>query len=152
MMLPDVDDVLASLADTVATGIAPHVQDEHAASLCRTVVQLLGSVRARVAAEGPALAEDNDDLRALLARLRDAVPAPVAEEVDAALAWSGDGSSPTVPSLQAEARVLRGALVACINAIPDREHPARAEIRAYLQRQLDRQRPWLIDAFTGPRR
>ena len=72
--------------------------------------------------------------------------------VDAALVTPPPHGYPTVARLQQEATVLRSALVACIEALPDREHPGRAAIRAYLARQLARQRPWLVEAFTGPRR
>ena len=37
MMLPDVDDELACLIDTIEAEIAPHVDDDYAASLCLTV-------------------------------------------------------------------------------------------------------------------
>ena len=62
------------------------------------------------------------------------------------------GGYVAVTELQREALVLRQALVACIEVLPDRDAPARAAIRRYLTHQLERQRPWLVDAFTGPRR
>ena len=152
-MRPDADHVLASVIDTFERYIAPEVHDEYAASLCLTVGQLLRSVRARVAHEGEALWDDNRELRELLGTLRPQVAPTVGGLIDDALVPAGDPDAyPSVARLQAEADRLRGALVACIEAIPDREHPARAAIRVYLGHQLDRQRPWLVDAFDGPRR
>ena len=153
MMLPDVDDELACLITRSRLDITPHVHDDYAASLCLTVAQVLRSVRARVAHEGQALHDDNAELRELLAQLRADVAPATADEIDAALARaSATGGYVAVTELQRQAIVLRQALVACIEALPDRDAPARAEIRRYLANQLERQRPWLIDAFTGPRR
>ena len=116
---------------------------------------MLRSVRARVAHEGEALYEDNRELRALLTTVRDQVDAHVGAGIDEALAHgrdtAGDGYV-TVKRAHAEAVALRTALVACIDAVPDRQHPVRRAARVYLQHQLERQQPWLVDAFTGPRR
>ena len=153
MILPDVDDELACLIDTIEAVITPHVDDDYAASLCLTVAQVLRSVRARVAHEGQALHDDNAELRELLERLRADAGAATVDQIDAALAQaSATGGYVAVTELQREAMVLRQALVACIEALPDRDAPARAAIRRYLTHQLVRQRPWLVDAFTGPRR
>ena len=132
------------------------MDDDYAASLCLTVGQVLRSVRARVAHEGRALHDDNSELRELLGRLRSEVDATTAERVEAALAEAASipsgGGYVAVADLQQQAMVLREALVACVAAIPDRHAPARAAVRTYLTHQLERQRPWLVDAFTGPRR
>src|SRR4029078_12389942 len=48
MILPDTDDVLASIIDTFDRYIAPQVVDDYAASLCLTVSQLPRSLRARM--------------------------------------------------------------------------------------------------------
>ena len=151
MMYPDVDDLLASILDTFERHIAPEVRDEYAASLSLTVAELLRSVRVRVALEGEALWTDNAELAALLSELRPQVPGEVAEIIDAALAVTIDGY-PSVPRLRAQAVPLRAALVACIEALPDPAHPGRVATRTYLSHQLQRQQPWLISAFVGPRR
>jgi hypothetical protein len=153
---PNADDVLATVIETFDHEIAPHVHDEYAASLCLTVSQLLRSVRARVAHEGTALSEDNRELRELLFSLRGDVPARVAHHIDLALDLAPadqpvDGYR-SVVQLQAEAVVLRAALVEVIEAVPEGDQPTHGSIRSYLRRQLERQRPWLVDAFTGPRR
>jgi hypothetical protein len=151
MMYPDVDDVLASVIDTFERFIAPHLHDEYATSLGLTTVELLRSVRARVAHEGEALWQDNAALRALLTDLRPAVPEAVQRAIDDALAAGIDGY-PSVPRLQQEALGLRAALVACIEALPDADHPGRRAARAYLAAELRSQEPWLVHAFVGPRR
>ena len=151
MMYPDVDDLLASVIDTFEQHIAPHVDDEYAASLCLTVAELLRSVRVRVAREGEALAEDNAELADLLVDLRLHVPPDVIALVDEALASPLDGY-PSVARLQRKAEELRRALAAAIESLPDPDHPGRVAARAYLTNNLRRQEPWLVQAFVGPRR
>ena len=151
MMYPDVDDLLASVIDTFERYIAPHVDDEYAASLSLTVIELLRSVRVRVALEGEALADDNAELADLLADLRPHVPPHVVALVDDALASPVDGY-PSVARLHRKAEGLRGALVAAIESLPDPDHPGRVAARAYLTNHLRRQEPWLVQAFVGPRR
>jgi len=151
MIHPDVDDVLASVIDTFERYIAPAVDDEYAKSLSLTVAELLRSMRARVAHEGEALYDDNAELRALLATLHPMVPTDVQAEIDTALAHRVEGY-PSVPRLQQEALALRAALVTCIEALPDIDHPGRQAVRTYLTHELARQQPWLIHAFVGPRR
>ena len=152
MIYPDTDDVLSSIIETFDRYIVPQVHDEYAASLCLTVSQLLRSVRVRVEQEGDALYADNAELTSLLGLLRSEVPAREALVVDAACQPAGADGYRSVRRLRQEATRLREALVACIEAIPDRDHPGRVAVRGYLQQQLQRQQPWLVDAFTGPRR
>jgi hypothetical protein len=157
---PTADDVLAAIIETFDRYLLPEIHDEYAASLALTVSQLLRSVRARVAHEGEALWEDNAELRSLLAtlapRLREGTAASVAAAaaVDSTLASSAPRTDTywSTPRLQAEAMALRAALVDVIEALPDGDHPARAAIRGYLEANLRRQEPWLVDAFTGARR
>jgi hypothetical protein len=149
---PNADDVLASVIDTFDRYIAPEVRDEYAASLCLTVSQLLRSVRVRVAEEGQALHDDNEELRRLLVGLRDDMSPPVRTQVDEVLGAPTPEAYVPVARLQADAVSLRGVLVACIDDLPDRVHPGRQAIRTYLAHQLERQQPWLVDAFTGRRR
>jgi hypothetical protein len=152
MIRPNVDDVLAVAIETLECDIAPHVEDEYIESLCRTVSQLLRSARARAVHEGPALHEDNSELRALLVSLRDVVPAEVAEPIDRVLAAGGPGATyRSIAELEAEATSLRAALTDAIDLI-EIDTAAHADVQTYLQHQLERQRPWLVDAFTGPRR
>jgi hypothetical protein len=152
MIYPEVDDVLGAVIVTLEEVVAPSVGDENAASACRTATQLLRSMRARLRHEPAALQADNDDLRALLHGGRDQLLEDVRRTVDGALAATYGAPSASVAQLQAEARGLRAALVAAIDAVPHRSHQFRVAARAYLERSLERQAPWLVDAFTGPRR
>jgi hypothetical protein len=150
MMHPGVDEALESIVEAVERDIAPHVQDEYAASMCRTVAQMLRSVRVRVAEEPAALAADNSELRELLAAHADRHPDRAA--LDAAVRASAERSAPTLADLQADAESLRAALTAVIETVPDSTDPARKAAREYLRHSLERERPWMVDAFTGPRR
>ncbi len=151
MMYPTADDSLAAIIETFERDIVPLVDDEYGSSLCLTIGQMLRSVRARVALEGQILHEDNTDLRALLTGIREQVPGPLAAAIDATLEAPPEGLRP-LEDLQAEAVELRRVLEDCISAVPDAASPTRASIRDYLTRHLERQRPWMVDAFTGPRR
>jgi hypothetical protein len=151
MMYPDVDDLLASVIDTFERYIAPHVDDEYAASLSLTVTELLRSVRVRVALEGDALADDNAELADLLAELRPHVPPEVVVLIDEGLASPVEGY-PSVARLQQKAERLRRGLVAAIESLPDPDNAGRIAARAYLTNHLRRQEPWLVQAFVGPRR
>lgn len=152
MIYPTTDDVLAALIDTFDRYIVPEVHDEYAASLCLTVSQMLRSVRVRVAKEAGAIHEDNQDLRELLTRLRPSVSGSIGGLVDSAVAVPASPGCPALDDLQAEALVLREALSQCIEALPDRDGEQRRAVRGYLQRHLERQMPWTVTAFTGPRR
>lgn len=123
-----------------------------AASLCLTVSQMLRSVRVRLASEGSALVEDNEDLRALLDSLVGHLDLDTAAGVRSAVARPATTNYPQLGSLQAEAIDLRRALETCIEALPAGDSPERAAIRVYLGRYLERQAAWMADAFTGPRR
>ncbi|MWA03226.1 hypothetical protein F8568_023175 [Actinomadura sp. LD22] len=155
MIHPGVDEILASVIDAVENDIAPAAGgDEYAASLCRTVAQMLRSVRVRVRDETASLAEDNAELRALLAGLprRPGVPDEVLREVAAAVGRRPEPRYPALAELQEDAVRLRSALVSVIDALPDAADPVRVAARDYLGRQLVRERAWQRDAFTGPRR
>jgi hypothetical protein len=147
---PGADEILSSIITTVEAEIAPLLEDdEYAASLCRSIAQLLRHVQVRVEAEVPTLTADNAELRALLESL-------AAEHGSVELT----GVLPAVPAarhaarddLEQEAFALRAALVDVIEAHPDEESPVRDAYRGYLANQLRRQLPWQQNAYTGPRR
>ncbi|GLZ15949.1 hypothetical protein Acsp04_61840 [Actinomadura sp. NBRC 104425] len=152
MIHPGVQQILASVIDAVEREIAPAVEDEYAASLCRTVAQMLRAVRVRVDAEPRALAEDNAELRGLLAGWGDDLPRHVRHQVAEAVAREPEPRYPALPELQEDALRLRAALVSVIDAVPQEDHPVRVAARRYLRRQLEREQAWQQDAFTGPRR
>jgi hypothetical protein len=150
---PDTDVVLASIIAAVERDIAPEVSDEYAASLCRTVAQMLRSVRARVRLEEAALADDNRELRQLLRSAASrALPASVRTDVDAAVTREPPPQYPALTDLQADAFRLRHALSRVIEAVPEEDDAVRVAARHYLRHQLERERTWQQDAFTGPRR
>ena len=150
MITPGAQEILASVVAAVEREIAPVVAHyEYAASLCRTVAQMLRHVSVRVEQEVPALTADNAELRALLEAFADQdrlatvvgalPPAPVARFA-------------TRDDLVEEATALRHRLVAVIEATPDEQSPVRQACQGYLGNQLRRQLPWQQDAYTGPRR
>lgn len=153
---PSVDELLEGIVAALEEGVLPHVQDEHAASTARTAVQLLRSARVRLRAEPAALLEDNADLRAVLLDVGGRRDVQLSEEVLARLASAAAHRAPPGPpateDLLAERSVLAAALTAVIDDVPNQASPVRVEARAFLTRSLARRRPWLVDAFTGPRR
>lgn len=155
-MRPAAHHVLDAVIDTFDTHLMPEVDDAYARSLGLTVSQMLRSVRVRIVEEPAALWEDNADLAAVLAgfgdRLPGDLPGRVADALAAAEAVIGPDDYPSLDLLMDRADILRGALVDVIEAVDDREDPVRREARDYLRRQLARQEPWLVDAWTGPRR
>lgn len=155
MIEPTVDQIIGAVVATLERDIAPNVttdDDGYTASLCRTVGQMLKSVRSRLEHEEAMLADDNAELRTLLAEWAPALPPEPRQRVEQALAARDVTARATVTRLQAEAKRLRAALVTLIEAIADESHPARVTGREYLRHQLERERPWMVDAFDGPRR
>lgn len=149
MIKPGTDEILDSVIAAIEGDIAPVVTDDYAASLCRTVAQMLRHVRVRSTDEGPALVADNAELRALLQELAsDSKLGDVVGELPAV----PEPVLPTRADLVGEAEALRAALVAVIEAVPDEADPIRVVCRNYLGTQLRRQLPWQQDAYTGPRR
>ena len=153
-MRPTSTDTLEAILATFETYVAPDVTDEYAASLALTIGQLLRSVLVRIEQEGEALFADNAELRALLEWASPQLAPETERAVRDALESSpiAAGTYPSVARLMVEADALRGALDTVIRAVDDPQHPVRAGGRAYLTHQLERQAPWLLDAFTGPRR
>ncbi|HSG78419.1 MAG TPA: hypothetical protein VLD62_02470 [Acidimicrobiia bacterium] len=153
-MRPGPHHTLDAVVATFEEYVMPEVADEYVRSLGLTIGQMLRSVRERILHEPEALHEDNADLRDVLVGVLPVLGPETAATVRRALDESviPDGVFPSLERLMAEADALRGALVAMIEATADPEHPARSAGRDYLRRQLERQEPWLVDAWTGPRR
>ena len=113
--------------------------------------------------EGPLLAEDNADMRALLdgavGRLADRGDAwaALAPEVRAALdrSWRDPAAYPTVASLAEENEALSALVERLIHVLhadglDDLPRAATmAALREYLARQAERERPLYVPAFTG---
>ncbi|KOS58205.1 hypothetical protein [Rhodococcus rhodochrous] len=151
MIEPDDDAVLASVITAIEDEITPAC-DEYAASVCRTAAQMLRHVRARLRYEAPALLAGNAELRGYLSEVdKDTLPGGVRERVESAVAAQPVPVHPDVVALRRDARVLREALVAVIDSVPE-QHPARVAGRRHLSAQLQREMSWQQDAYTGPRR
>ncbi|MCB8913426.1 hypothetical protein KUG88_25230 [Rhodococcus rhodochrous] len=152
MMYPGVDEALDAIVSTVENDITPHVDDALAASLCRTVAQMLRSVRVRVALENDLLHEDNAALRHLLEAWASELPEAARVQASEAVLAAPQPTLPPLTELQADATRLRAALVTAIEAVPETDHGFRKAARAYLTQQLGHEKLWMQDAFTGPRR
>lgn len=156
MIEPTVPEVLTAVIATMEQDIAPNVtadDDGYTASLCRTVIQLLRSVRSRIDHEEPALLEDNAELRALLTTWLPTLPEGPRHAAERMLQAADEVEAvTTVARLGEESKCLRDALAILIAALPDASDPARVASREYLRHRLERQRPWMVDTFTGPRR
>jgi hypothetical protein len=153
-MRPGPHHTLDAVVATFEEYVMPEVADEYVRSLGLTIGQMLRSVRERILHEPEALHADNADLRGVLGELLAVLDSDTAGTVRRALEDSAipDAVYPSLERLMDEADGLRGALVAVIEATPDPDHPARVAGRDYLRRQLERQEPWLVHAWTGPRR
>ena len=136
MLRPTLDEVFTNVIASVDDIIKPDVHDPYASSIVLTVSNLLRHLRARAAHEPAALWDDNRDLRSLLGEL--GVDAPEGPD---------PSRYPSLDLLIGEAMALRGALDTYVVA-----HPGDERVRAYLSRQLDRQRPWMVEAWEGARR
>ncbi len=173
-MRPTADEVLKSVIWTFDTYIAPEVEEPFAQSLTLTVSNLLRHVLVRMEREGPALFEDNREIRAVLEAILElgrsvpasgsvSLPEELVDEIEAALARSYHGVEeyPTLAMLTAEATDLRWALDHALRALQKAEpefagdsgyQRVRVRIREYLAHQLGRQLPWIVEAFVGERR
>ncbi|MFN2539947.1 MAG: hypothetical protein ABR549_17585 [Mycobacteriales bacterium] len=124
MLTPAPEELLEQVIHGLEEVMAEGGLDEHVASRLRTATQLLRSVRVGLELEPAALEEDNADLAALLG-----TPVPAGQP-------------------RAAAAALRAALITRLEQDPELAVPAGA----WSRRSSERQRPWMVDAFTGPRR
>jgi len=136
MLRPTLDEVMGNVIASFDDIIKPDITDPYAASIALTLSNLLRHARVRAQLEPEVLWDDNRDLRGVLAEL--GLTAPAALPADA---------YPSLTLLIDEAVALRTALDAYV-----REHPGDARVLAYFGRQLERQRPWMVEAWEGPRR
>lgn len=136
MLRPTLDEVLANVVASFDGIIKPAIDEPYAASVALTISNLLRHAKVRAGEEPEALWDDNRDLRGLLAEL--GLMAPPERPA---------GEYPSLARLVDEAIALRTTLDAHVIA-----HPGDRRVREYFGRQLARQRPWMIDAWEGPRR
>ncbi|MCZ7526581.1 MAG: hypothetical protein M5U14_09525 [Acidimicrobiia bacterium] len=166
-MRPRADEVLRSAIQTLDEEVLPAVAEPYARSLALTVSNLLRHVLVRLEREGPVLAEELHDLRGSLAEvadlLREAEGAEIVGEIDTVLTrtWREPGEHPTLAGLDGEASALRAVVDRTLRALhtggarPGGDDPrglALGVLRAYLARHLDREMPFVVEAFTGERR
>ncbi len=163
-MRPSAREIIEGIAWALDKRVAPHATEPWAASSLRSIRGLLQHLAERVEIEGPLLAEDNADLRGVLAGALDrlgengAAWAALAPEVRAILdrAWRDPAAYPTVASLTEENEALSALVEWLIHALhadglDDLARAATiAAVREYLARQAERERPLYVPAFTGP--
>jgi hypothetical protein len=123
--------------------VAPEVESDWARSSLRSVAALLAHLAARVDVEVELLVADNADLRATLEKVGSrfgagpfGLPAPA--------------RSQAVTELTAENEALRELAEVVLRTSLERG-PAEVadELSACLHRQLERERPLVVPAFTG---
>ncbi len=173
-MRPRADEVLTSVIATFDEYLKPELTSPFAKSLALTVKNLLNHVKLRIEREGPALFEDNRDLRALLSRIYDHLLIweqtgeskgfkEIEVEIKGVLkqTFYGPLDYPTLVALTEEATALRWALTHAIQALQENRETLkedatyrelRQRIRDYLSLQLKRESMWIDDAFQGDRR
>jgi hypothetical protein len=163
-MRPSSKSIIDGISWVLDKRVAPHATEAWAASSLRSISGLLKHLSVRVELEGPLLAEDNADLRAVLSdattRLDGGSLRALKSEVAATLEreWRNPGAYPTVASLEEENEALNEHVERLIHVLHDDAAPIDAQERAelkseiadYLKRQRERERPLYVPAFTGP--
>lgn len=154
---------------SLKTYVIPHVGDKWGAYVAKVMTRMLRHLELRWKLEGPLLLEDIADLRAVLGTLRQSFSAAPFEEdedarrlvgrIDAALAETRDlpVGYVSVEALTQIDEVLREALVAVIETcdllagrvLEQALAPARAEIRSYLRREVDRDNQLVEPTFMS---
>jgi len=156
-MKPSVEQMLEAAQLALREKVATVVTDQWAASALRSVDVILSHLQARVPVEGPMLFEDNRDLAAVLGEAAAALPGTEMAPALAAFAAEEAELAQTYPSVNALSDLnIRGRTVLddlLIFCHARREDPAAAKIhdqlRAYLNRHLDRERPFFFPTFVG---
>jgi len=137
--------------------VATVVTDQWAASALRSVDVILSHLQARVPVEGPMLYEDNRDLAAVLAEAAVALPGTeMAPELEAFAADEAELSQdyPSVNALSdlnIRGRTVLDDLLVFCHARRDDPTVANVhgQLRGYLNRHLDRERPFFFPVFVG---
>lgn len=144
-MRPTARELITYLDESFNDRILPELTDPLVRNRANVLNQIIGALYQRWSLEGQMLVDDNTDLEEVLGEIAPHFPAV---DVAGALARAGSlrpepGVFPTVERLTEVNNVLRGALVAVIEALaggpaegaPDVDEP----VHAYLRRQLDRE-------------
>jgi len=153
---PSARELIEGVAAALERDVAPQLSDRWAASALRSAVQLLNHLAVRVEVEARVLLEDNDDARrvlesvcarlgsspadaALRAMIETALGAPEPPRHDAVLLDEANEALQRVIE-----HVLRRRTLA-----EDPQGMIHMDLRAYLRRRLERERPLYFPAFTG---
>lgn len=130
-MRPTTTELLEQLDHVLETQIMPRLPDEHTKARMNVASQILRAVHNRVRMQGEAIAADNADIVALLARL------------DGRVDPGGEAPYVTVDTLAARNDDLKAQLVGAVNGLDDLPQAERAAadaaVNSYLRRQLDRE-------------
>jgi len=156
-MKPSVEQMLEAAQLALREKVATVVTDQWAASALRSVDVILSHLQARVPVEGPMLYEDNRDLAAVLNEAFAALPHTGMASAFQAFAADEEDFSRAYPSVTAlselniRGRTLLDDLLVFCHARKD--DPAIAsvhgQLRGYLSRHLDRERPLFFPVFVG---
>lgn len=165
MLRPTPEEVLTSISYTFDNLIRPDLSDGLARSYSLTVSNMLRQLMLTMKHEEKAVAEDDVELRAVLAEASAllaslSVTDPVAPEIDAALAEAYRGPEPAHWARE-NWRTLRALLERTITHLQslrgdhggnERYRAVRQAIRDYLDGSLDREKILIDGAFTLARR
>jgi len=151
-MKPSVEQMLEAAQLALREHVAPLATDQWAASALRSVDVILSHLQARVPVEGPMLYEDNRDLAGVLAKavdldlganLREALDAFAAEQP----AMNEYPSVNALADLNIKGRGLLDELLIFCHA--RNEEVVHDALRGYLERHLERERPFYFPVFVG---
>jgi hypothetical protein len=154
---------------SLKTYVIPHVGDKWGSYVAKVMTRMLKHLELRWKLEGPLLLEDIEDLKAVLGSLRaplsatpfdgDEYARTLVGRIDAALAETRElpVGYLSVETLTAIDEALRETLVAVIETcdlLAGRGHEqalarARAEIRSYLRREVDRDNQLVEPTFMS---
>lgn len=143
-MRPTAIELVTRIRQAIDDTILPKVEDKIAASSLRSARVLLDHLAARLEHEPAFLAADNADAHAVLDRAMAAMSTADAEPIRAAVAAAEAGDP-----AQANDDLQHGVELA-LAAV--RRAPSAAihdELKAYLARRLERERPMFFPAFTA---
>jgi len=159
-MKPSTQDIIAAVQQTLKEKVAPLVDDPWGASALRSVDAILQHLHARVPVEGPVLYEDNDDIVSLLSSLRIDLAsddASLDQEIQQFLKAAANLKETAYPNvdrladLNIQGRELVDKLLRlCVAKQGQASYrETRVNIRAYLDRHIERETAFFFPTFVG---
>src|SRR4051794_29332089 len=137
-MTPSALQIVNSIRWSFEQAIVPELSDPLTQSYARSIMAALDVLEVRLPIEGQLLLEEAADLREVLRSVRPVLPDDVAAAIDDALEATADPVAPfDLQGATARADRLRSAAAAVIASQP---HDDGGVLRAYLGRQLERER------------